>query len=138
MLARFRDRWAASGMSIASVVSEWGASCTSCLRQTGDSTPLTPCPSVVIQPHREDMDLSASLLLHPWVTPAVSPSPDLVWLTEDPLSACSPHSLASTSALTRDPSSLPFEIVTPGFNKGSPSLAVDGKHVLCLCARVLG
>ena len=44
--ARFRDRWVASGMPIASAVSERDTSCTLCLRKTGGpmpSTTLLPC-----------------------------------------------------------------------------------------------
>ena len=97
-----------------------------------------PWLPIIIQPHREDVDLSIPCLFLPGSLPAVLSSPDLVRLTEDPLSAYNLHPLASVSTLTRDPPSLPFEIATPGFNKGYSSLVVDGKHVLCLCATVFG
>lgn len=105
-------------------------SCTLCLRQTGDLMQLTPWCSLLPLTHTAKTWICADHRLFFLGLPmAVLLSPDLVPLTKDPPSARHPHSLASISTLTRDPSSLPFEIVTSGFNKGYPNLVLDGKHI---------
>ena len=83
-----------------------------------------PWSPVVIHPHREDTNLRTLCFFFLGSFLAVSLSPDLVVLTKDPLSAHYLDLLAPTSALTRDPSSLPLEIVASAFNKGYPNLAV--------------
>ena len=63
--------------------------------------------------------------------PAVSSSPDLVWLTEDPLSARSSPTRTHLHPDTR--SFIPhLKLLPSGFNRGYSSLDVNGRHVLCL------
>ena len=89
------------------------------------------CSPVVIHPHCEDADLHTPLSLPPRSLPAVSSSPDLARLTEDPLSARSSPARTRSHPDTR--SLIPHLKLLPlGFNKGYSSLAVNGKHKLCL------
>ena len=100
-------------------VVHWAASRTSIATAVSDGSRLVPRVSarlvilchrqpwfpVVIQPHREDVDLYTPYLFILGSVLAVPSSPDLVRQTEDPLSARYLRPLESYSTLTHDPSS---------------------------------
>jgi len=137
VLAHFLCSPAASGMPIPTVVSESTTSSTSCLRQTGDlmlSTTLLPC-CCSATPQR--CGSVHSLSLPPRVTSGcVVTSPDLVRLTEDPLSARYLRPLESNPTLTHDPSSLPSKLLPQVSIKVTQPCRRWEVHVLPLCGDV--
>ena len=118
-------------MLIASVVSEWTRPVPCVCVELVIPFHWPPCSPVVIHPLREDVDLCTPLSLLPSVASVVLSSPDLVRLTEDPLSARSSPTPTHRHPDTR--SLIPhLKLLPSGFNKGYSSLAVNGKHILCL------